>query len=388
MTQPAPRFSLRQLGPAMGAARGTEIARAAFGAFLAVLLLEALIAFTPLGTGLGLHMLAPFGASAFLMFAVPNSPLAQPWSAIVGNGVAAVAGVAAVLWIPDPMLRLACAMGGAVLLMHLCRALHPPGGAVALIAALSPAEVSQSGFLFVLSPVMLGTAILSLLAVPYARATGRRYPFRQADTPHVPEMDEEPQRDPLGLTREELGDLLADFRQTQNIGVEDLARLIAAAEDRAANLRLGNLTCGEVMTRDPVTVRPLTSLDQVADLFARLGYTALPVTEDDGQFRGMIFQIHLIRFAVEQARRDTGGFRAALRQAMGRDPVAGHVYAREIMRSDGPRLAADSPATALLPLLAEGLREAVPILEHGRVVGIVTRTDLVARLEEELVRRA
>ncbi|MFD2843246.1 CBS domain-containing protein [Paracoccus cavernae] len=239
-----------------------------------------------------------------------------------------------------------------------------------------------------LSPVMLGTAILSLLAVPYARATGRRYPFRQADTPHVPEMDEEPQRDPLGLTREELGDLLADFRQTQNIGVEDLARLIAAAEDRAANLRLGNLTCGEVMTRDPVTVRPLTSLDQVADLFARLGYTALPVTEDDGQFRGMIFQIHLIRFAVEQARRDTGGFRAALRQAMGRDPVAGHVYAREIMRSDGPRLAADSPATALLPLLAEGLREAVPILEQGRVVGIVTRTDLVARLEEELVRRA
>ncbi|MDN3710723.1 CBS domain-containing protein [Paracoccus cavernae] len=58
------------------------------------------------------------------------------------------------------------------------------------------------------------------------------------------------------------------------------------------------------------------------------------------------------------------------------------------MRSDGPRLAADSPATALLPLLAEGLREAVPILEQGRVVGIVTRTDLVARLEEELVRRA
>ncbi len=387
MSQPAPRFNPRQLGPAMGAARVAEMLRAAAGTFLAVLLLEALITFTPLGPQLGLVILAPFGASAFLMFAVPNSPLAQPWSAIVGNGVAAVAGVAAVLWIPDPMLRLACAMGGAVLLMHLCRALHPPGGAVALIVALSPAEVRESGFLFVLSPVMLGTALLAVMAVPYAAATGRRYPFRQTDLPHVPQMDEEPQRDPLGLTREELGDLLADFRQTQNIGVEDLARLIAAAEDRAANLRLGNLTCGEIMTRNPVTVRPLTSLDQVADLFARLGYTALPVTEDDGRFRGVIFQIHLIRFAVEQARRDTGGFRAALRRMIGRDPVSGHVHAQEIMRSDGPRLAVDTPAVALLPLLAEGLREAVPILEEGRVVGIVTRTDLVGRLEKELVRQ-
>lgn len=33
----------------------------------------------------GLYLIAPFGATSVLLFAVPNSPLAQPWAAIVGN---------------------------------------------------------------------------------------------------------------------------------------------------------------------------------------------------------------------------------------------------------------------------------------------------------------
>ena len=42
----------------------------------------------------GLYMIAPLGASAVLLFAAPNSPLAQPWSAVVGNSVSAAVAVA------------------------------------------------------------------------------------------------------------------------------------------------------------------------------------------------------------------------------------------------------------------------------------------------------
>jgi CBS domain-containing membrane protein len=45
---------------------------------------------------------APMGASAVLLFAVPASPLAQPWSIIGGNLVAATVGVACARWIPEP----------------------------------------------------------------------------------------------------------------------------------------------------------------------------------------------------------------------------------------------------------------------------------------------
>jgi hypothetical protein len=44
---------------------------------------------------LGLYLIAPFGATSVLVFAVPNSPLAQPWSAVVGNAAAALVGVLA-----------------------------------------------------------------------------------------------------------------------------------------------------------------------------------------------------------------------------------------------------------------------------------------------------
>ncbi|AGT09765.1 HPP family protein [Paracoccus aminophilus] len=385
MSQPHHRFSLRQLGPVMGHAPGREMVRASFGAFAAVLVVGLFLRVTGLGSPHGLHLIAPFGASSFLLFAVPNSPLAQPWSAIVGNGVAAIAGVAAALWIPNYELSLAAALGGAILLMHLTRALHPPGGAVALTAALSPEMIRDTGFDFVLSPVMLGTAMLVALAALYASLTGRRYPFRQTEPAHEPEPEEEPQRDPLGLTREELGHLLSDFRQSANIGVEDLARLIAAAEDRAAAMRLGTLTCGDIMTRNPATVDVQTTLPQVAELFAKLAFTALPVTDGDRNFRGMIFQIDLIRRGVEDNQADRRRMQSAVRSLFG---LSRGVAAQDLMRSEGPRLAPDTPAFALLPILAEGVREAVPILESGRIIGIVTRTDLLARLEEELALRA
>ncbi len=97
--------------------------------------------------------MAPFGASSVPLFAVPNSPLAQPWSAIVGNIVAALVGVAVRLVVPDPALRIALAMGLAITVTILCRALHPPAGAVAMTAAMSPDAVRELGFL--LGPIYL-----------------------------------------------------------------------------------------------------------------------------------------------------------------------------------------------------------------------------------------
>ena len=41
---------------------------------------------------------------------------------------------------------------------------------------------------------------------------------------------------------------------------------------------------------------------------------------------------------------------------------------------------ADAPIAAVLPLLAEGRTDAVPVVEGARIFGIVTRTDLIAAL--------
>ena len=60
------------------------------------------------------EIVAPLGASAVLIFAVPASPLAQPWSVVGGNILSSLIGVAACQMIPDMMVAAGVAVGVAV----------------------------------------------------------------------------------------------------------------------------------------------------------------------------------------------------------------------------------------------------------------------------------
>ena len=60
--------------------------------------------------------------------------------------------------------------------------------------------------------------------------------------------------------------------------------------------------------------------------------------------------------------------------------------AGDIMSVAVPRATTDTPIGALLPMMADGDTDAVPIIELGRIVGIVTRTDLIAALARSAAR--
>ena len=81
-------------------------------------------------------LIAPLGASAVLVFAVPASPLAQPWSVAGGNLLSAATGLVLGHLVGVPWLAASLAVGVAIAVMTLTRSLHPPGGACALLCAL------------------------------------------------------------------------------------------------------------------------------------------------------------------------------------------------------------------------------------------------------------
>ncbi|ATQ41091.1 hypothetical protein CSW64_01045 [Caulobacter mirabilis] len=118
-----------KLADALRGGAGALLGIAAVG-FLARLVHDHAASWVPL-------IAAPIGASAVLVFAVPASPLAQPRGVIGGNLIGALAGVACGLLIPVPLLAAAVAVGAAIVVMSLLGCLHPPGGAVALGAALA-----------------------------------------------------------------------------------------------------------------------------------------------------------------------------------------------------------------------------------------------------------
>lgn len=376
---------LKSLGPVVAPVPAREALRAGLGALIGLALTGLFLLSPAVDLDLGLYLVAPFGASSVLLFAVPNSPLAQPWSAIVGNTVAALVGVAVCLLVTDPALRIALAVGLAITATILCRAIHPPAGAVAMTAAMSPDAIAHLGFWFALTPIAVGTVFLVLLATAYARLTGRHYPFRQFDDPSGHGTKNRNPTERLGLSEEELTGILERYRQSFNLGVKDLARLIGAAELQAVAQSSGPLTAKDIMSRDLVTVLPETPLSEIADLFRQHRFTSLPVVGAEQAFLGVIFQIHLIAQARDDALRLDRGFGAAFRQLLDRDKDR-PMTAADIMSVDGPRATPDTPTAALLPLMAEGDTDAVPVLEDKKILGIVTRTDLIVALARSAAR--
>lgn len=365
----------RAIGPAIPAAGPREALRAGLGAFVGLVVAGVFVLAASGDVHLGLYLIAPFGASAVLIFAVPNSPLAQPWSAVMGNSASAAVAIIVCALLPEPALRIPAAVGAAIVVMILLRAVHPPGGAVAMTVAMGPELIRQTGLWFALTPVAFGTAILVVTGILYARATGRHYPFRQFDSPGPQDATVHTASRRIGLSEEELTELLTRYRQSLNLGVEDLARLIVAAETKAAGHRANGSTAADIMSRDLVTVGPEAPLQQVADLFMHRGFTALPVVAGTNRFLGVIYQMHLLG-AVRFRPPDLSH---RLREMVGPQATPPK-RAAQIMARDIPTATPDTPVAALLPKMADGTCDAVPVLSDGCIVGIVTRTDLIAAL--------
>ena len=58
---------------------------------LGILLIQGILTVLPAGEKVS-YMLAPLGASAVILFALPHSPLAQPWSLVGGLLLSALIG--------------------------------------------------------------------------------------------------------------------------------------------------------------------------------------------------------------------------------------------------------------------------------------------------------
>ncbi|QTL37288.1 HPP family protein [Pseudoalteromonas viridis] len=107
-------------------------------------------------------LMAAFGASCVLIFAVPESPLAKARNVIAGHCLTALVGVVFATFIPVNALSLGIATGLAVMLMVLSKTVHPPAGANPLFIMLT----GQS-WAFLLFPVLTGAICLVLIGRGY-----------------------------------------------------------------------------------------------------------------------------------------------------------------------------------------------------------------------------
>lgn len=377
MTQPG--SALAHIGkifaPSMGAMPFREITRAGICACIGMTALALLISnlsnqYTP-----DLMLIAPIGATAVLVFAAPNSPLAQPWSAIIGNSASALWAIYIAHTVPDPW-QIYLAVGGAICIMGLLRAIHPPGGAVALLIALEAQTTSGIPYSFAFAVVALLTSLIVLFAVPLNQATGRQYPFRRPDDEDHISLP----RNPISLSPDKLEELLARFNQSTNLGVEDLGRLLAAAEMEVASQRFKATKCSDIMTIPVLTVTPATPLHDVWEIYCKNNIKSIPVVNIENHLAGIVSHKSLLTWAMQEIK-NTGSrpFSKVSRRFHHKKALA-----TDIMDRSASPVSHNLPVGALLTMLSEKDIQLIPVLDGKKLVGIITRHDIIKLLTAEI----
>jgi len=179
-------------------------------------------------------ILAPVGASAVLVFAVPATPLAQPWPVIGGSTISALTGVVCVHLISPEPLAAGVAVAAAIAVMTVARCLHPPGGAAALTAVLAATTDTDIGTLFPVVPILLDSlAIVALAWVFHRVVTGHSYPHRAL----VPSPGPGVKAGEGQFTDADLDAVLGRVGSTYDINREDLEAILDAVQTEAAQRR-------------------------------------------------------------------------------------------------------------------------------------------------------
>ncbi|MGJ1203783.1 HPP family protein [Sphingobacterium lactis] len=151
------------------------------GAFIGIGLIALLQSYQLPATE-NIFLIGSFGASAVLVYGAIQSPLAQPRNLVGGHVVSAIVGVTVGKLLPDVIwLTAPTAVAFSIVAMQITRSLHPPGGATALIAVSGGQQITQLGYLYVLTPVFSGALILLLVALLFNNITKKRhYPVKMS----------------------------------------------------------------------------------------------------------------------------------------------------------------------------------------------------------------
>lgn len=147
---------------------------------------------------------------------------------------------------------------------------------------------------------------------------------------------------------------------------------------------------GEVMTRDVVSVTPDTPLKDVAAALVERGVSGLPVCDADGAVVGVLSEADLLVKQGGAPERSGGLFAWLVDTASAPDLAKLRAHtAGEAMTAPAITVESGAPVSeAARTMVSLGVNR-LPVLEDGRLVGIVTRADLVrlfTRSDEEIAR--
>lgn len=159
----------------------------------------------------------------------------------------------------------------------------------------------------------------------------------------------------------------------QVLGVRTAAELVGL--DSFASYQLPEqLTVRDVMTDHPMTIRAEAPLQEAARMLVRIGVGALPVVDDDDRVLGMVSEREVIRHLLT-----VQAFTGPDVRTVG-PPTAGKKSVRDVMTRQVLCVAPGQPLAEVASLMSNKDVERVPVVRDGKLVGFLTRGDIVRKL--------
>lgn len=325
-------------------------------------------------------LLASMGASSVLLFGLPNSPLAKPWSFVGGHLISATVGLLCSHLFTDLALMAAVTIGCVLFVMYLFECMHPPGGATALVPVIASAD-TVLGYDFLLYPVALNVFVMlavALLLQKFWLKQGMQKPSQQYDPIHL-HHDKSP-LNRLGLQTEDLLSALNSFDTVIDISEQDLERLYHQAQLHAYQRKSGEIRCTDIMSRDLITVKPDTAVATAWQLLRKHKISMLPVVNDEQHLLGVIATVDFLKNLKVP---HYWGLLRHVNQLLLRNKHSIQ-YKRnvaDIMVSKLTVAHEHEHIAALVPVLSDQGLHHIPVLNaQQQLVGVITQSDLIAAL--------
>lgn len=136
----------------------------------------------------------------------------------------------------------------------------------------------------------------------------------------------------------------------------------------------------EIMTPNVITVTPQTEVREIVELMIKNRISALPVVDGENRVIGMVSEGDLMRRVENQTDRRDSWWLTALFSAS--NDADSYIKSRgrraeDVMTRDVLTITEDTPLYKIAQLLEKNHIKRVPVVSNGKLVGIVSRSNLL-----------
>jgi len=359
----------------------TEQWRTLFASFISMLIIT-FISMLIIPDVQSLLLVASIGASMILVYVLPNSPVSQPYSLIMGNFVSAVIGVSCAKLPLDLYLTASICICGCMFAMFLLQCIHPPAAATAMMPVIVGSQ-AVGGYYYPFFPVLINVIVLVILGIIFHRLwLKKEYPSKPMPTQD--EVHKHKDASPLtrlGISRDDFETVLNDYGAFLNITEKDLAQVYGLAQQKAYHRKFGEIRCQDIMSKDVIHVSADTGLEEAWALLRLHKVKLLPVIDENNVIIGIL---SLVDYLKRADLKSYDGFAERLVRFVKRDPNMTNNkpnFVGQIMATPVFSVHQNDLIASLVPLLSDKGLHHIPVTDdEQKLVGIVTQSDLIAAL--------